>query len=524
MASTPVELFTGDGVEDEYTYVFEVPGNSSAVLVKTRPLTDENFSQKTLDVEYTHNASTKLITFQPGFIPADGTIIRVERFSNRDRQVDYVGGSTIEERNLDNDPNRLTMVTQEIEAGLLDALRRTDDRTAWNGEGLPSEGCADATEADGWVTLQQLEQALGSGGLPTSVSEGLVFTFTGNGTQTEYELDTVRGIHKELLNVFIENVYQTADGSVYDILRFTDTGYPTGGDGDDFLQFAVAPPAGSSIEIRTLRGSFFSEVPDFSITTQKLADDAVTLPKINVGIGAPDRFLVIDSAGDPVARLIGGADMQAAAGDENATLASPFSILIRALRLDQFAQPNFAVPFNSKKITGLGAGTPLTTDGCNVTQMETHVTAQIQALGGVSLQTDRATYTSAQRTGLFNSITQIASTFIMPIAAGFKPDIVFLLIGGISWVSIEGQTPPTQLLIFMPDSTTDNGVWKFVSGSSKTSVSSTLQKNVGCSFKVTAGINQYEVGRISFSEPFTGQIQVPVGIGFQAAHHIALKF
>ncbi len=523
MASSPVELFTGDGVEDEYTYVFEVPGNYSAVLVKTRPTTDELFSQATLDVEYTHNASTKLITFQPGFIPADGTIIRIERFSNRDRQVNYVGGSTIEERNLDNDPNRLTMVTQEIEAGLLDALRRADDREAWNGEGLPSEGCADAVEADGWVTLQQLEQALGAGGLPTSVSEGLVFTFTGNNTQTEYPLDTVSGIHKELLNVFIENVYQTADGSVYDILRSTDTGYPTGGNGSDFIQFAVAPPAGASIEIRTLRGSFFSEVPDFSITTPKLADDAVTLPKINVGVGSPDRFLVIDSGGNPSARLIGGADIQAAVGDENASLASPFSILLRTLRLDQFAQPTSAVPFNSKKITTLGAGTPLTTDGCNVTQMETHVAAQIQALGGVSLQTDKKTYSSDQRTGLANSINQLVSTFIMPIAAGFKPDIVFLFISGIVWNIQDNKSPPTQMLIFMPDSTIDNGVWKFVAGSSLTAGASGLNKNTGLSMKVTASITQYEVGRISFSAPLA-DVDKPIGNGFSSVHHIALKF
>lgn len=423
MAASPVELFTGDGVEDEYTYVFEVPGNFSAVLVKTRPTTDELFSQATLDVEYTHNASTKLITFQPGFIPADGTIIRIERFSNRDRQVNYVGGSTIEERNLDNDPNRLTMVTQEIEAGLLDALRRSDDRESWNGEGLPSENCLDATEPDGWVTLQQLEQAVGSGGLPTSSSEGLVFTFTGNGTQTQYELDDVEGIHKELVNVFVESVYQSADGSVYDILRKTSTGYPTAGDDDDYLEFAVAPPAGASIEVRTLKGSFFTEVPDFSITTSKLADDAVTLSKINLGSGLSDRFMVLDALGNPAVRRIGAEDMQAAFADENASLPAGFSQVLRTLRLDQFVKPDNPIDMNNKRIHTLGAATD-PQDAISKALMEEHVSSELAALAGISLQSAQGDIALVDDDlGYWNHLNFDLPLFI-PLP--FKPNIVIL--------------------------------------------------------------------------------------------------
>ncbi len=423
-ASSPVEQFTGDGVETQYSYVFEVPGNYSAVLVKTRPLTDENFSLLTLNLEYSHNASTKTITFLAGFIPATGTFIRIERFTNRDRQIDYVGGSTIEERNLDNDPNRLTMVTQEIEAGLLDALRRNDQRTGWNGEGLPSENCADAIEPDGWVTLQQLEQAVGGGGLPTSSSEGLVFTFTGNGTQTQYELDDVEGIHKELVNVFIESVYQSADGTVYDILRKTSTGYPTAGDDDDYLEFATAPPAGASIEVRTLKGSFFSEVPDFSITTSKLADDAVTLSKINLGPGLADRFMVLDAIGNPVARRIGAEDFQALTADENASLPADFSTLIQTLRLDQFVAPDNPVDFNSKRLTTLGAATDQL-DGINKGQMEEHVSEQIAALAGISLQTFKG---SISVTDYFNAFMadQSPGNRSLTIQLPFKPDAVIM--------------------------------------------------------------------------------------------------
>ena len=422
MAASPVELFTGDGVEDEYTYVFEVPGNYSAVLVKTRPLTDENFSLLTLNLQYSHNASTKTITFLAGFIPATGTVIRIERFSNRDRQIDYVGGSTIEERNLDNDPNRLTMVTQEIEAGLLDALRRSDDRESWNGEGLPSENCLDATEPDGWVTLQQLEQAVGAGGLPTSSSEGLVFTFTGNGTQTQYELDDVEGIHKELVNVFVESVYQSADGSVYDILRKTSTGYPTFGDDDDYLEFATAPPAGAKIEVRTLKGSFFTEVPDFSITTEKLADNAVTLSKINLGTGLSDRFMIIDSVGDPTARRIGAEDFQALTADENATLPNDFSTLLQTLRLDQFVKPDNPVDFNNKRLTTLGAATAQT-DAISKGLMEDHVSEELAALAGVSLQVHQANIDPVDWVLTFQT-NQITAPMILNLP--FKPNMFIL--------------------------------------------------------------------------------------------------
>ena len=492
MASSPVELFTGDGVEDEYSYVFEVPGNYSAVLVKTRPLTDENFSLLTLNLEYSHDASTKTITFLSGFIPATGTFIRIERFTNRDRQIDYVGGSTIEERNLDNDPNRLTMVTQEIEAGLLDALRRNDERTAWNGEGLPSESCGDATEPDGWVTLQQLEQAVGGGGLPTSSSEGLVFVFTGNGTQTQFEL--VEGIHKELVNVFVESVYQSADGTVYDILRKTDTGYPTAGDDDDYLEFVTAPPSAAKIEVRTLKGSFFSEVPDFSITTSKLADDAVTLSKINLGPGLADRFMVLDAIGNPVARRIGAEDFQALTADENASLPADFSTLLQTLRLDQFVAPDNPVGMNSKRLTALGAATDQL-DAISKGLMEEHVASELATLAGISLQT---------ATGEIDLVRWFnhglgADPNGIPVLLPFKPQFIMLqfqLPGNVGFPIDAAEIVTFTYLPVIPD---DDGRFNLQHYSGIFPSSGIYQW--GLHMRVDAGLNQFIISRTAANPP-----------------------
>ncbi len=390
MASPPVEIFFGDGTTFEFQYVFEVLGNFSAVLVKTRPMVDENFSQLTLGLEYEHNLSTKTISFNTGFIPeGDGTpeestIIRIERFTNRDRQIDYVGGSTIEERNLDNDPNRLTMVDQEIEASLFNALRKNDALDAWNGENLPSENCAFAVEQDGWVTLQQMEDFI-SGGQSVDVTGASVYAFVGDGSEVQFRLAGLAGLTTGMLDAYIEAVYQSSNGSAFFVLHEADAGHP-GGNVDDYIEFLTPPPDGSMIEVKVLNGTIHAPPADFSIDTQHLADDAVTLSKINIGPGLDTRFLVCDGDGDPVGRRIGGADLLALTADENGSLANDFSALIRTLRLDQFADPTSLMNFGGVRVEDLGSGTGGTTDACNVEQMENHVTTEIQNLDAVSLQ------------------------------------------------------------------------------------------------------------------------------------------
>src|SRR3990172_2969444 len=209
--ATTFDIFVGDGIEDQYQYPFAVLGTFSDILVKTRPPNETNFSQKTVNVHYTLDRSAKTITFLPGFVPVDGELIRIERLTNRSRQIDYVSGTTLSGRNLDNDANRLTSVDQEIEAAIIDALRMNDTQTAWNGEGLPSENCAPAIDANGWVTLAQLEARL-IGGRGGGVTGASVYTFTGNGPDTLFERVDARGLATEIADVYVENVYQSSAG------------------------------------------------------------------------------------------------------------------------------------------------------------------------------------------------------------------------------------------------------------------------------------------------------------------------
>jgi len=336
MATTPWELFTGDGTAGPWQFTFELVGNFSAILVKVRDTDEDSFVTQTVDVQYSLVRSTKTVTHLAGFFPPTGAVIRIERFTTRDRQIDYVSGSTLSERNLDNDANRLTMVDQEIEAGLLDALRRNDARDAWNGENIPSEDCADAIAADGWVTLRQMQAAI-DGGEPVDISGATVYTLgPGDGTTSQYELTGSSGLTTSQVDAYLASVYQSSSGSDFVIIGADESTYPSWGLGDDVIDFTDPPTLNATIECKIITGSVTAVIANDSVDTAQIKDDAVTLAKINVGAGDVTRFIVADAAGDVTARQIEALDLL---GTEDGDLSAGVlrSAILNDITIDQFS-------------------------------------------------------------------------------------------------------------------------------------------------------------------------------------------
>ena len=415
MSTTVFDLFTADGSQATFTYTFALLGTFSDVRVKTRPPTDENFTQMTEGIQYTLDKTNSQITFDSDYIPVNLTIVRIERYTNRERQIDFISGSTLSEPNLDNDANRLTSVDQELEAGINNCLKKNDAGTAWNGEGLPSENCGPAVDPDGWVTLAQLQGIL-EGGQVGEVSGATVLTYTGDGLTTEFELDGMKGLTIELIDVYVEQVYQSADGTQYEVYIAEDSRYPTAGDGDDYLAFDVAPPDGAKVEVKVISGTVLMEITDFSITTTKLADDAVTLAKINVGAAAEDtRFLVCDEDGDPVARRISLAD----AINSGTIAANALANLKAQLRVSDFADPNADIAFGGTYLL-TGLRTPSSAqDAARKGYVDAQIADLAGQIGGLALTTASGLVTATQMPEVPGSTHRVD--------CGFRPDLVIAL-------------------------------------------------------------------------------------------------
>lgn len=347
MPITVYNIFNVTGSTTDFQYTFDVLGSFSDVVVKWQDSLADAFTTMTEGSEseggdYTHDTATKTISFHVA--RESGDIVRIERNTNREREVDYEGGSTLTEDNLDDDANRLTSVDQEIESDLTDALRKDETGSYWDGEGLRSSNCSPATTTTGWVTYAQAE-ALIAGGQPTIVDAASVLTFTGDGTTTEFELENWSGLTTEYIWVHVDNVYQEADGNTYSVINEDESLYPSAGTGWDYLSFDTAPPDGASIEVKIVQGTVVAQLLSGSVTGDMIQNNAINLRHLNFGGGVDKRFLVIDTAGDPAARVAVHTDI------------NDFDAGVRANRLNEMTAPDGAVSMSTQKLTNLGAAT-----------------------------------------------------------------------------------------------------------------------------------------------------------------------
>lgn len=301
MPSNPVfELHDGDGTAGPFQFDFELPGTYSGVRVRVKLASTGLFVTQVEDEDYSLVRSTRTVTFLAGSFPPVGTAnIRIERNTTRDRQIDYVSGETLSEPNLDNDANRLTMVDQEIEAGITDALRRNDNRTAWDAEAIPSENAAPAISTTGWVTLGQV-QALLADVQVADLNEPTVLTFTANGTDSDFLLSGAVGLKTSQPTIWMNGVIQRSDSGDFEIIVAADSLYPSWADGNDVLSFDVAPPSGAIIHVRIFTGTVLGVLPDSFINdSDQIADNIVNEAHIKVSTGSAGRIMVFDATGEP---------------------------------------------------------------------------------------------------------------------------------------------------------------------------------------------------------------------------------
>lgn len=355
MAAAPIQTFITDGIQQDFVYAFDVKGAFSAVIVKLRLAAESSFTQKVEGVDYTHSASTKTIHFLTA--PGTGELV-VLRFTTRDRLVDYIHGSTLASKTLDADADRLTAVTQEIEAGVFDAMQKDPTKTYWEAQGLPSRNAAPADSVTGWVTLGQMNAAIVGAEL-TELTEPLVFNFTSNGVQRWQQLTGVPTITAKQCDVYVESVYQTSrqdSQKVYRILVKTDVGYPTGANGiDAVIEFEQAPPNNAKIEVKIFTGQVLGVLANGSVLSAMIADNAVGLQHLNIGAGLAQRLLVFDAAGEPVARQIGLDDLVKSGQSIPSNARAAIVHATTGISITDLLKPPAAsLPMNSQKITGLG--------------------------------------------------------------------------------------------------------------------------------------------------------------------------
>lgn len=400
MAIIPVRnTFKGTGSQTVFTYTFALLGSYSSVVVKTIAVgsTEKATQVEGAAADYTHNKDSKQITFNTA--PASGVTVIIQRSTLRDRPVDYIGGSAIGEKDLDDDANRLTSVDQELEAGVLDALQKNAEGDAWDGEGLATQNFGPAVVTTGLPTLGQVQNLI-AGGETAVVDNATVIILTGDGTATEFKLPGIKGVIRAQLIVTVENVLQSVDPNdpAYSVLNEEDSDYPVAGDGSDFIKFTTAPVNLAEIEVRAIQGTVSAIISAGLIDSAQIANNAVGTQHINVGSGVATRFNVFDDSGDPTARVIVHGDV------------SDFDAGVRENRLDQMAKPTASVDFNTQKMLGIVAGLA-NTDGVNLQQVNSLISAAIKTNAGVVSDVDMA---AAGFLGINSNVT---------ISVGFIPSV-----------------------------------------------------------------------------------------------------
>ena len=150
----------------------------------------------------------------------------------------------------------------------------------------------------------------GSGATSVSLTEA-----TGDGSTTAFTLSTAPGSENNT-QVFIDGVYQ--EKGTYAVSGTT-------------LTFSTAPPNGSSVEVTGFSESSVGTPGDGTVTTAKLADDAVTAAKL--ASSAVVTASIVDDA-VTAAKLASSAVVTASIVDDNVTQAK---IADDAVGADQLA-------------------------------------------------------------------------------------------------------------------------------------------------------------------------------------------
>lgn len=362
----PRNRFTADGSTNTFQFSFddELSQVSTVRVQLFESINDVDGTTLVEGVGFTVNTTTNIVTLTD--TPSAGTVVAISRFTLRDRQINWPNGGTLNRNDMNEDPNRLTAVTQEIEGDLDDCLRLNAAGTAWNAEGLEGTNAAPATTSSSWITYAQAEAIL-AGGNVTSLPEAIPIVWYADGVSLYFAITGFRTPSAYQMFVYVEGVVQSLEpgNEAYTVVTEDDTGYPGAPSGPAYVKFAEAPVAGARIEIRVLAGHIIALFDDGAIDGDAIADDSIGIQHINVGTGLNPRFMVFDDQGDASVRPIVSTDII----DLNASIAS--------LPVNTFAAASGNLDMGLNKILNLGSATS-TLGAVNKSQMENYTDTRMR--------------------------------------------------------------------------------------------------------------------------------------------------
>lgn len=404
----PQNVHLSDGVTLTYQYSFDGDlSERSNVQVSVYDDVNADGSDLVEGDDFTVNEQARTITLETAQ-PA-GTYIHIFRFTDRDRHIDWQPGSTMPDSEIDEDANRLTAVTQEIEGLLQDCLRKNAAGTAWNARGLEGKNAAAATEPNSWVTYTQLQAAI-EGGVAIDITEATPIVWRGDGVATDFAITGFRDILNVQTFVYVAGVYQTLEplAEAYQVITEDDTAYPGAAGGPAYIRFNEPPVDDAVVEIRVIRGTAVGFFDEGSVTGDMIGAGEIDESHMNFGSGDSRRILSVGPNGNVTVRQATHADI------------NDFDAGVRENRLDQMAIPSANLDMGLQQIRQLGTGTAAL-HAVNKAQMESYIDTRILA--------ERVVIGDASTVGSEDPMPTAASTTFTHIATfEFTPDLVHFAI------------------------------------------------------------------------------------------------
>lgn len=319
----------------------------------------------TLTTHYTVDSVTEDVIIDASFTLTIGDSVVIERETATDSAyVNFTNNTLVDADDLDLAVLQLLFAVQELKTDSDNSLQYDIVDDCWDGQGRRACNFISGTSSTDLTTLGQVQNLLA--GTDTAAVDDIVrWSFTGDGTTTTYTLTSPPAGLDSASQVVV---------SVDGVLQLPTTNYTLSSGATTTITFTTAPASSTTIQVLTVQGIVSVTFPDGSIDGPAIADDAIGLDHLNVGVGAALRALIFDTSGDPTARTLVHTDV------------TDFDAGVQTNRLDQMAAPTGDLSIGTQKLTSVVAGSA-STDGVNKGQMDAAIAAAIpstvnKALGG----------------------------------------------------------------------------------------------------------------------------------------------